>query len=251
MKYISLLLVTILATTAFAATFDETLELAEKGDAEAQYNLGQMYRRGEGVPEDAMEAATLFKMSAAQGNAKAQKALREMRCNSAYDIYTLALISTINGITDSSMCPGEEAAYERKAYQNGLKQCKFEIVAECLESVEQGDAIAQFNLAKKYREGNGVIENDAKALGLLKKSAEQGNGDAQASLANMYHSGEGVTKNNIKAYIWASMAKRNLRNVPIYSIKSELSSRQLNKAQQLASECYESDYKDCEPWFAW
>jgi hypothetical protein len=121
----------------------------------------------------------------------------------------------------------------------------------CLKCVTRGNSSAQFNLAKKYREGNGVIENDAKALDLLEKSAQQGNGDAQASLASMYHSGEGVAKNNIKAYIWASMAKRNSKNTPMYSIKSELSLRQLNKAQELASECYESDYRDCDPWFAW
>jgi len=40
MKYISLLLVTILATTAVASEFDETLELAKKGDADAQYSVG-------------------------------------------------------------------------------------------------------------------------------------------------------------------------------------------------------------------
>ena len=59
-------------STAWAADFDKGLAaaragdfvtalaefkpLAEQGDADAQYNLAQMYRRGEGVIEDDKEA---------------------------------------------------------------------------------------------------------------------------------------------------------------------------------------------------
>ena len=152
---------------------------------------------------------------------------------------------------DFSLSETAVATYRMERERVNLAQCMYAVSDTCLKCVARGNSSAQFNLAKKYREGNGLIENDAKALDLFEKSAQQGNGDAQASLASMYHSGEGVAKNNIKAYIWASMAKRNSKNTPMYSIKSELSLRQLNKAQELASECYESDYRDCDPWFAW
>ena len=48
---------------------------AEQGDAEAQYNLGNMYANGEGVPEDLVQAYRWFNLAAAQGNedAKANK----------------------------------------------------------------------------------------------------------------------------------------------------------------------------------
>ena len=36
--------------------FEETKRLAEQGDAGAQYNLGLMYERGRGVPQDDAEA---------------------------------------------------------------------------------------------------------------------------------------------------------------------------------------------------
>ena len=48
------------------------LPLAEEGDAIAQFNLGQMYRRGQGVPQDYAEAIKLWKLAAEQGNAGAQ-----------------------------------------------------------------------------------------------------------------------------------------------------------------------------------
>lgn len=46
--------------------------LVAKGDACAQYQLGEMYMQGKGVPEDKAKALELFKKSAAQGNAKAK-----------------------------------------------------------------------------------------------------------------------------------------------------------------------------------
>ena len=45
---------------------------AEQGDANAQYNLGNRYRKGEGVPQDDKEAVKWFRKSAEQGDASAQ-----------------------------------------------------------------------------------------------------------------------------------------------------------------------------------
>ena len=49
--------------------------VAVQGDADAQYNLGIMYRDGEGVPEDYAQAATWFRKAAVQGDARAQASL--------------------------------------------------------------------------------------------------------------------------------------------------------------------------------
>jgi len=46
--------------------------LAKKGNAEAQYNLGVMYRAGRGVPRDPKEAGRWYRLAAEQGNALAQ-----------------------------------------------------------------------------------------------------------------------------------------------------------------------------------
>lgn len=45
---------------------------AERGDAEAQYNLGRAYLLGEGVPKDAAEAVKWWRKAAEQGIAEAQ-----------------------------------------------------------------------------------------------------------------------------------------------------------------------------------
>ena len=46
--------------------------LAEQGGAYAQYNLGQMYRRGQGVPHNYQTAVKWYRLAAEQGNAYAQ-----------------------------------------------------------------------------------------------------------------------------------------------------------------------------------
>ena len=77
-----------LVATANAAPFDDAFaahdrgdyaqalkifrQLATKGNAVAQFNLGVMYRRGVGVAQDHAEAVRLYSLAAAQGDASAQ-----------------------------------------------------------------------------------------------------------------------------------------------------------------------------------
>ena len=53
-------------------------ELANQGNAEQQYNLGEMYYFGKGVPQDVAEAVKWYRLAADQGNADAQLALGMM-----------------------------------------------------------------------------------------------------------------------------------------------------------------------------
>ncbi|MGO9318396.1 MAG: tetratricopeptide repeat protein [Terracidiphilus sp.] len=48
---------------------------ATSGDAEAQYNLGILYNKGEGMPQDYTQAAVWYRKAAEQGLAPAQIAL--------------------------------------------------------------------------------------------------------------------------------------------------------------------------------
>ena len=52
--------------------FQEQFKAAEQGQAEAQYTLGFMYAKGEGVPQDDAEAYTWFAVAVANGPAHAK-----------------------------------------------------------------------------------------------------------------------------------------------------------------------------------
>ena len=57
---------------------DELRGPAEAGDADAQFDLGNKYYTGEGVPEDKAEAVRWYRLAAEQGHAEAQASLRNM-----------------------------------------------------------------------------------------------------------------------------------------------------------------------------
>ena len=54
---------------------DRIIAAAERGDADAQNQLGVMYYRGEGVVQDRCKSADWFRKAAEQGHPKAQGSL--------------------------------------------------------------------------------------------------------------------------------------------------------------------------------
>jgi TPR repeat protein len=56
----------------FATALSEWTPLAEQGSADAQFFLGTMHDKGEGVPPDAAEAVKWWRLAAEQGDSSAQ-----------------------------------------------------------------------------------------------------------------------------------------------------------------------------------
>ncbi len=56
----------------YATALSEWRPLAEQGNADAQYNLGLMYDKGYGVPQDYGQARQWYEKAAAQGKTNAQ-----------------------------------------------------------------------------------------------------------------------------------------------------------------------------------
>ena len=120
-------------------SFEETLELAQQGYAEAQSNLGRMYDNGRGVTQDYKQAVNWFKIAAEQGDAEVQNDLGLMYANGL-----------------------------------GVDQDDKQAVNWYTKAAEQGHAKAQFNLGAMYDSGRGVIQDDKQAVIWYKKAAEQG-----------------------------------------------------------------------------
>ena len=58
----------------FATALREWKPLAEQGNADAQNNLGLMYREGQGVPQDYKTAVKWYQRAAEQGDAGSRSA---------------------------------------------------------------------------------------------------------------------------------------------------------------------------------
>ena len=117
-------MVTLLSTTSLSADIEALRKQAEAGNAQAQFDLGVAYGKGQGVPQDSAEAAKWTRMAAVQGSMGAQYNL-----GNAYYF-------------------GEGAPQD---YSEAIKWFRM--------AAEQGLAIAQFNLGAAYFSGQGVSQD--------------------------------------------------------------------------------------------
>jgi uncharacterized protein len=116
---------------------------------------------------------------------------------------TLVILTGLIGSADAVRADGFDkgyAAYEAGDYAEAVKWFR--------KAAEQGDAIAQYNLALMYRDGEGVTQDDAEAVKWFRKAAEQGVANAQYNLALRYDKGKGVTQDYAEAAKWFRKAAK-------------------------------------------
>jgi uncharacterized protein len=142
-------------------------EAAEKGDAEAQFNLGMMYSTGLGIEKDDAAAFRWIHKAAEQGHGEAEF------------ILGLMFNEGIGTVKDES----EAVTWYRKAADHGERR-------------------AQYQLARAYALGRGVAEDLHEAAQWYRRAAERGLVHAQASLALLYETGTGVEKDASEALRW-------------------------------------------------
>jgi TPR repeat protein len=158
---------------AVSGKFQEYKTGAERGDAEAQFNLGFCYDVGRGVAKDAKEAARWYRKAAEQNYVPAQFNLGYCYANG-----------------------------------QGLRKDREEAVAWYRKAAEQGHAEAQSNLGYCYDNGRGVDKDATEAVKWYRKAAMQGHAEAQFNLGCCYANGQGVTKDIVEAYAWFNMAAK-------------------------------------------
>ncbi len=83
---------------------------------------------------------------------------------------------------------------------------KFRDAAAARQKAEQGDAEAQYRLAKLYFSGLGVPEDYNEAAKWMKSAAEQGHALAQFNLGEFYVNGWGVPGNHTEGLKWMKRA---------------------------------------------
>jgi TPR repeat protein len=73
-------------------------------------------------------------------------------------------------------------------------------------AAEQGNAEAQFTLARQYAHGEGVPQDYKEAVKWYRLAAEQGDADAQVNLGILYVIGHGVPQDYVQAHTWFNLA---------------------------------------------
>ncbi len=130
----------------YAAALRAWRTAAERGDADAQYNIGQIYKLGRGVPVDMVEAEKWYRLAALQG----------------HDL--------------------GEANYGMMLFENG----KREAAVPWLErAVANGEARAEYLLGVMLFNGDGVAKNWVRAYALMLRAAAGGLDAATRTLGQM------------------------------------------------------------------
>jgi cell division septation protein DedD len=130
----------------YPAAVREWRPLAERGDADAQFNLGQAYRLGRGVPVDLAQAQSWFERAARRGHPQAEANL---------------------GLT---------------LFQTGERE---RAIPWLRRAAERGDPRAQHLLGTAHFNGD-IVERDwPRAYALMRRAADQGLPQAASSIAEM------------------------------------------------------------------
>ena len=113
---------------------------------------------------------------------------------------------------------------------------------------EKGDAKAQAAIGKLYYNGQGVTQNYKTALNWYSLSAEQGLPYAQWKLGVMHLNGHGVIQDYVRSHMWFNVASSNGEERAIKyrdNVAQNMTPADISKAQQVARECVEKNYKGC------
>jgi len=177
--------------------FDFQMKLAKKGNAEAEYKVGEMYETGFGVKKDMNEAMNWTTKSASQGHETAKFKLLY------WDIEK-------NGIT---------------------KKNKAEVDVLVAEA-EGGNPQAQFYVGKMHANGVGVKKNSSVAIGWLNKAALVGVLAAERELITVRESMQRQNLAQQKAKQQASADEEKQAELALKTKQEQEKQAQLKKQRQ-------------------
>lgn len=253
----------------YAGAFKEWSGAAEQGDLDAQYNLGCLYLRGEGVAENKALADEWLQRAADQGDVDAATWLllskqitdegrkkffaMKMKPTTRFRLTFVAQLS--NGQLHRRPCSTDATDGAKiqfnlgQMYETGVAgfpQDDRQAAEWYRRAAERNYTDAQNMLAHMYARGHGVEKDEIKAVRLFRQAAEQGNANAQHSLGIMYATGSfGYRKDLTLAYVLVGHAAADgnkFATNDFQRIRALLSPDQLTEGHQLAQK-WQKDLK--------
>ncbi len=173
---------------------------ARQGHTTAQFNLGALLWNGDGAYKDANEAVKWFRKASDAGNLQARTFLDTIMKQEAASspLEPLDTPTADSNPVISALLEQAANAYQLQDFESAFLQWN--------EAAELGNAIAQYQLARLYREGWGAPQDLSRAYQYTERSAGQNLAQAQYRLALYYLEGEQIQKNDTLALYWMQSA---------------------------------------------
>jgi hypothetical protein len=161
---------------------------AENGHPLAQWKLGQMYAKGDGVPRDDLRAFEYYSRIASSHVDDRPDTPRARVVSSAF----VALGHYyLDGIPNSAIRRDPARAWEMFHYA----------------ATYFADSDAQYDLARLYLDGVGAPKDPRQAVRWLSLASQKGQYQAQALLGAMLFKGEHVRRQASRGLMWLTLAR--------------------------------------------
>ena len=164
--------------SAWQSAATELESLAESGDAHAQYLIGKLYRDGDVLIPDSVNAQYWFSKAAQQGLVHAQYALGKLLLSSDVEVHDVD--AGLRWLELAAQNSSNYAAYRlgKEYLKSGRKDVQ-KAVRYFEQAANAGNQFAQYALGKLLLDGDDVEQNVELAMQYLERSAAQGNEFAQ------------------------------------------------------------------------
>lgn len=161
---------------------------AEGGHPVAQWKLGRMYAKGDGVARDDLRAYDYFSKIA---NAHAEDSPSAPQATIVANAFVALGRYFVSGIPNSQVKADPERAREMFSYAASYF----------------GNAEAQYNLARMYLDGVGAPRDVKYGVRWLGLAAQKGQHQAQALLGQMLFNGDKFHRQAARGLMWLTLAQ--------------------------------------------
>ena len=185
-------------------SYREIEEGARKGDAEAQFQLGELYFQNTGIPPE--EASKWFWKAAEQGHAGAQYFLGIYFLNAGGGEVSKEAVQWLQRSARQGYPLAQRLLGSCYLSGDGVKKNPQEALKWFRKSAAQGDGESLFRLGVGYAEGSGVKKNLKKGVEYFHRAAKGGYPDAQYALGLYYQCGNRKPGDKEEAQKWLARA---------------------------------------------
>ncbi len=180
--------------------------LLKQGHPRAQFLASELYRRGDGLPQNQHLSIKLLKVAASQNEPSSQfalaKRLMENCSNECPQI--MEAITLLEAASGAGYDKATEALAEIYYVGIGVAEDEQKALPFIIKAAKAGLSASQRVLAHLYSEGKVVEKSPELALEWNEKAAENGDFRAMARTGWMYIRGEGADTDRVKGlgYLW-------------------------------------------------
>lgn len=190
----------------FKAAFGIFISLAEKGNVEAQCNAGLMLFNGEGTKQDSGAGIDWLARAAERGSAQAQYNLAVAYSMTEEEGNRARAVELFTRAAEQGLPEARHNLAVLCMTGEGTGRDAPRAIRLFGQAAEGGYAHSAFYLGMIYLAGNGVPVDKAEALKWFRRAGELGLPEAWHNIGAMYYRGDGVQKDENEALRWFRMA---------------------------------------------